>query len=304
MSLLGTGERAASEIAQRQRTLLTAEQAAIAGLGRKTVAKRVRDGTWRRVHRQVFAVGAGDLTHGTAVLAAVLACRSPGAVASHLSAGWLWGIVERWPGLVEITPLGGRNPGELRGVSVHRSLRPPRWQWRNGIPLASPVDTLLDLATILDPDELEAAVARAVRSGLVSRAQLREAEPRPGIVALRQAAADPALTRSGNERLLVSLLRQAELSGFDTNVVVEGKELDVYWPEAKLAIEVDAYGTHGDAATFEDDHLLDADFEAAGIKLLRFTGRRIRARPHAVTARIAAALTQRLGGLPVPRRRR
>jgi len=52
--------------------------------------------------------------------------------------------------------------------------------------------------------------------------------------------------------------------------------------------EVDAYATHGDAATYEDDHILDADFEAAGIKLLRFTGRRIRARPQAVVARIAA----------------
>ena len=67
---------------------------------------------------------------------------------------------------------------------------------------------------------------------------------------------------------------------------------------------MDSYATHGDEATYEDDHLLDADFEAAGIKLLRFTGRRIRARPEAVLARIAAPLALRLGGLPVPRRRR
>ena len=42
--------------------------------------------------------------------------------------------------------------------------------------------------------------------------------------------------------------------------------------DAKLAVEVDSYATHGDSATYEDDHILDADFEAAGIKVLRFTG--------------------------------
>ena len=151
-------------------------------------------------------------------------------------------------------------------------------------------------------------MAKAIRSGLVGRAALAEAivaaGPRKGIRNLRLAAVEPELTRSGNERLLVSLLRSAEITGYDTNVVVEGKEVDAYFADAKLAIEVDAYATHGDAVTYEDDHVLDADFEAAGIKLLRFTGRRIRTRPNAVIARIAAPLALRLGGLPVPRRRR
>ena len=84
------------------------------------------------------------------------------------------------------------------------------------------------------------------------------------------------------------------------NAPVLGKELDLYWPEAKLGIEVDAYSTHGDAASFEDDRRLDADFGAAGIEIRRFTGPRIEHHPHAVIARIAALLTLRLGGLPPP----
>lgn len=140
------------------------------------------------------------------------------------------------------------------------------------------------------------------RGGL--RDAIASAGPRRGIVKLREAAADPALTRSASERLLVGLLRRAELVDFETNVVVEGKEVDVWWAQAKLAVEVDSFATHGDEAAYEDDHLLDADLEAAGIKLLRFTGRRIRARPEAVVARIAAPLALRMGGLPVPRRRR
>ena len=309
MALFGEGERAATELADRQEGLLSAEQARICGLSRKAVAARVRRGMWRSPHRRVVAVDRRDPKPRTSIFAAVLACAAPGAVAGHLTAAWLYGLLERWPGVVQLTALGGRNPGQLRGVQVHRSESPPeRIGWRNGIPLTSPIDTLLDVASELDLGDLEAVVAKAIRSGLVGHAALAEAiaaaGPRKGIRNLRAAAADPKLTRSRNERLLVSLLRSAELTGFDTNVVIVGKEVDAYFAEAKLAIEVDAYATHGDAATYEDDHILDADFEAAGIKLLRFTGRRIRARPNAVVARIAATLALRLGGLPVPRRRR
>ena len=293
------------EIAERQRNLITAEQAGTAGLGRKAVATRLRDRRWTEVQRRVFAVGPGDLKPAAAILAAVLAT---GAVASHLAAAWLWGLLERWPGSVELTALGRQNPGTLEDVRIHRPIQDPAVRWHNGIPLTGLADTLLDIAAMLEHDALETVVAKAIRGGLVGRTALDEAivaaGPRPGIARLREAARDPRLTRSGNERLLVGLLRRAELTGFETNVEVEGKEVDVYWPEAGLAIEVDSYATHGDEATYEDDHLLDADFEAAGIKLLRFTGRRIRARPEAVLARIAAPLALRLGGLPVPRRRR
>ncbi|HEX5910573.1 MAG TPA: DUF559 domain-containing protein [Thermoleophilaceae bacterium] len=297
------------ELADRQEGLLSSDQARACGVSRKVVAARIRRGIWRSPHRRVIAVDRREVKPRARVLAAVLACRAPGAVASHSTAAWLWGLLERWPGLVHLTALGGRNPGQLDGTRIHRPERPPeRIRWHNGIPLTTPADTLLDVAGLLGLDELEASVARALRGGTIRRADLRRAiahaGPRPGIANLRAAARDPDLTRSGNERLLVALLRRAELTGFETNVEVEGKEVDVYWPEARLAIEVDSYATHGDEATYEDDHVLDADFEAAGIKLLRFTGRRIRARPEAVLARITAPLALRLGGLPVPRRRR
>ena len=81
------------------------------------------------------------------------------------------------------------------------------------------------------------------------------------------------------------------------------KELDLYWPEAKLGVEVDAFSTHGSIASFEDDRKVDADLDAADIRVVRFTGRRIRDRPEAVVARVAAILALRLGGLPPPRRR-
>ena len=179
--------------------------------------------------------------------------------------------------------------------------------WRNGIPLVGAIDTLFELAALLASEELEAACARALRSHLVSRTRLAErldaSPPRPGLRALRKAAHAPVLTRSRYERMLRRLIVEAELPQPNYNAPVLGKEIDLYWPMAKLGIEVDAFSTHGDTASFEDDRKLDTDFGAAGIEIRRFTGPRIEHHPHAVITRIAALLTLRLGGLPPPRRR-
>ena len=147
--------------------------------------------------------------------------------------------------------------------------------------------------------------ALALRRRLVSRAELAAAidayGTRPGLPALRAAAREPALTRSRQRAAdEPALIRRAELPEPQTNVVVADKELDPYWPEARLGVEVDAFSTHGSAAAFEDDHKLDADMEAANLRIVRFTGRRIRAPPEAVAAKLAAILARRLGGLPPP----
>jgi len=229
--------------------------------------------------------------------------------AGGLSSAWLHRMLEREPSEVHVTALDGRNRGRLDGVKLAcpRVHVPRQIQWRDGIPLIGATDTLFELAASLTAEELETACARALHSRTVSRTQLTErlerSPPRAGLRALRRAAQAPVLTRSEYERMLRRLVTQAELPQPTYNVVVLGKELDLYWPEARLGIEVDAYGTHGGHAAFEDDRKVDADLAAANLDVRRFTGRRIERASHAVVARIAALLTLKLGGLPPPRRR-
>ncbi len=294
-------------MAARQHGVITLDQARICGLGVKAVTARVRHGAWRPVRRGVYAVGVGDPAPLGRILAAVAAC-PPGSLASHLTAAWLWGLLDRLPEILDVTVGGARNPGRLTGVHVHRATITPPGRWRHGVAVTGPTATLLDLAGVLDLDRLEATVAIALRKRLLTPGTLIEAVDhagkRKGIAALRGCLVDPKVTRSGNERLLLGLIRAAELPEPQTNVVIGGKEVDVYWADARLAVEVDAFSTHGHEAAFEDDHVLDADFDAADIRIIRFTGRRIRASPYAIIARIAAVLALSLGGLPPPRRRR
>lgn len=65
------------------------------------VLREVRAGRLHRLHRGVYAVGHRRISIRGTCLAAVLSC-GPGALLSHGSAAWLWGISRgadrcRWP---------------------------------------------------------------------------------------------------------------------------------------------------------------------------------------------------------------
>lgn len=307
--LLGPGETAANHVAARQQSVLHLRQLTRIGLGRKAREHRVARGSWQRLYPRVFLVGTQPPSDRARMLAATLDAGWHAAATAH-TAAFSYGLTSRLDRTLHVAMLGRHNAARRPGVRIHR----PRFlawdqvRFRRGVPVVNPTEMLLSLATEVDADVLEAMVALAVRRNLLSLAGLRRtietSAARPGLPALRAAARAPALTRSGNERLLLSLVRRAELPEPETNVTVEDKELDAYWADARVGVEVDAFSTHGSLAAFEDDRVLDVDMEAADIRILRFTGSRIRRRPEAVAARIAAVLTLRLGGLPPRRRRR
>jgi very-short-patch-repair endonuclease len=70
--------------------------------------------------------------------------------------------------------------------------------------------------------------------------------------------------------------------------------LDFYWPELRLAVEVDAYGTHGSPARFESDRRRDARLlTERGIGVIRVTKLMIEERPLEALALVARAIGQR-----------
>jgi hypothetical protein len=94
-------------------------------------------------------------------MAAVLSCGRE-AVLSHESAAALWGIRPIGTDRVEVSvPIHvTRRP---TGIRVRRrvALAPREVRRRDGIPVTSPICTLIDIATQLERDHLEAAINEA-----------------------------------------------------------------------------------------------------------------------------------------------
>ena len=150
--------------------------------------------------------------------------------------------------------------------------------------------------------ELERAIADALRRRLVTRRALDAelARGRPGSAAVRsvlELEKGPALTRSEAERRLLALIRAAELPAPEHNVRVHGSEVDMFWREQGLVVEVDGYAFHSARDAFERDRIRDARLVASGIRVLRVTWRRLTAKPHAIVADLAQSLTGTSGSI-------
>jgi len=167
------------------------------------------------------------------------------------------------------------------GIVVHRRAA-FEVTTHDGIPVTTPVCTLIDVAATLSRESLEAAVNEADSLDLVNPEQLRAAlegiGPRPGLAALRRMLdrLTFVLTDSGLERLFLPLARAAGLSRPQTGVWVNGFKVDFYWPDLGLVVETDSLRYHRTPARQARDRLRDQVHTAAGLTPLRFTHAQIR----------------------------
>jgi very-short-patch-repair endonuclease len=295
-------DRAVVALARRQHGAVTAWQLGRLGWSADAIAHRVATGWLVRVHRGVYLVGPVASARG-GIMAAALAC-GRGAWVSHGSAAVLWSLPPAEPGEVDVL-VAGRNVRSRRGIRVHRTARlhPADATRREGIPVTSLARTLLDLATTASPRQLVRAVEEAqIRHHLSDHSldeQFRPYPHHPGVKALKQATlTDPTLTRSEAERKLVDLIRKSGLPPPETNTRIAGHEVDAVWRARRLVVEVDGYAYHGTRAAFERDRRRDADLQAAGLRVLRITWRRLQDEPLAVVA--ARGARPRLSRRPRP----
>lgn len=288
------------QLAAAQQGIVARRQLLAGGVSIHKVRSRVRSGRLRPIQRGVYQVGpvAGRFARE---MAAVLACGRD-VVVSHRSAGAMWGMLppEEATAPVELTA-GFRSPVRRPGIVAHRTLRlgADEVTRLDGVPVTTPVRSLLDLAAVMGFRELEQALARAERAELVSRKALSEVvernRRRPGANAIRALLAGatvPAMARSEAEERFLHLLRKAQLPSPETNVRVHGFEIDFFWREQRVAVEVDGFAYHGSAISFEGDRRRDAHFAAQGIQVVRVTWRQLTNEPEAVLVRLAQTLVR------------
>jgi hypothetical protein len=168
-----------------------------------------------------------------------------------------------------------------------------------GIRATSPARTLLDRAPDLPERQLRRAAAHARREGLMHPAGLLDLLERnrrhPGAQALAATMTDQAPTRSDFEDAFLVFCSHHGLPTPLVNTRVAGHEVDAYFPESGLIVELDGWDFHRDRDAFEDDRDRDASALAAtGVPTLRVTWERMTARAdrearrlHQILARLA-----------------
>jgi predicted transcriptional regulator of viral defense system len=289
-----------AEIATRQHCVVSNRQLERLGFGRSTVTDEIAAGRLHRLHRGVYAVGHERLSWHGHCLAAVLA-NSPAAVASHFSAGWLWGLLLNRPsGEFHVTAPSRRHP-KPQFIVHHASLADEDRGVVEGIPVTSLARTHLDLAAKLSADRIVRFLARSEAAEQLDlralEAILERCRGHPGRKTLRAALdtyePDLAITRSGLERQFRDLAVKADLPPPAMNFVVAGYELDAYWPEERFAVELEVFETHGDRASFEADPVRHEELLLVGVEMIRVTGPRLKREPETVTRRVRTLLERR-----------
>jgi very-short-patch-repair endonuclease len=290
-----------AELAKRQYGVVSQRQLRNLGYSEGAIARAASAGRLHRVHRGVYAVGYSALSRQGQCLAAVLAC-GEGALLSHGSAAWIWGLSTRWLARPEATAPAR---GHIRAtVLLHHStiLTEEDRAFCEEVPTTAVPRTLLDVAATRSPSYLEHSIERADRLGLLDVGAIdsllgrcgRHLGRRP----LRNALVlyrDPAMVRSRTERVFIDLIRRAGLPRPAVNTFVAGYEIDAYWEREQFAVELDGFETHGTRAAFERDPVRIENLKLAGIDAIRITARRLEREPDQVISTLRKLLEQRRG---------
>lgn len=291
-----------ARLAEAQHGVVARRQLESLGLARGWIEGRLRRGQLHSVHHGVYAVGRRLIAREGRWMAAVLAC-GDGMALSHRAAGQLLGIIPLGDGLPEVTrPKGWRSqPGFVQ----HRSpLSPDEVEVVAGIPVTGLSRTLLDLASILSREQLEAALNEAEVRGLTDRVSvytlLKRYPRRPGTATFRAILGDRqrprGVTRRELERRFAKALAATDLPRPHRNadVAVAGRffEADCLWRAERLIVELDGRFVHGTWRTSERDRERDRLLVADGWRVVRITWRQLRDDAPAVIADLRRLLRQ------------
>lgn len=297
---MGETFRLAKEIARiaaRQCGNVTRPQLNALGLDDASIHRRVRAGLLHRVHRAVYAVGRPPIAPQEHAMAAVLAS-GPQAVLSHGSALTLWGVWKRWDRPFHTTTPDDRRP---KGIRVHRTnnLDPRDVTRHQRIPVTTLARTLLDMAPAMPPKSIN----RAVNNGRLEHGLylddlkdiIRRHPRHPGAKKLKQVLgiATKRPTRSDFERSFPAFCRRYRLPKPEMNFPLGKHELDAFFPDHGVIVELDSWIFHSSRTSFERDRDKDADTLAEGLVTVRITDERYEKAPEQEALRLHRILARR-----------
>jgi very-short-patch-repair endonuclease len=294
-----TPDSHARALSHRQRHNITRSQLLDLGFSTERIRHKLATGRLHPVFRGVYAVGRPHDTREAMWMAAVLRGGERAAL-SEFAAAAHWGFRPHGGRLIDVTVPARRQIREP-GIRFHRSRHLSRADVTEhaGIPITTVVRTLIDIAPRLPLKQRERAINEADRLGLVDPNALREALAADGRRLHRANVLRDTLdrrtftkTRSELERIFFRLVRAAGLPRPLTNQIVNGFEVDFYWPELGLVVETDGLRYHRTPAQQAAGLIRDQAHAAADLTPLHFSAHQIVYEQAHVLATLRAVITR------------
>jgi hypothetical protein len=184
---------AAWALVERQHGVVTRAQLLALGYSTAAIRHRLDEGRLHVVYRGVYAVGRPQLGELGTFMAAVLSA-GEGAALSDETGAVLWRVLPKRPGPIHVSTPHSRRGHP--GIVLHRR-RAMKTTRRHGIPVTTPVETVIDIAPGSNAASSRPPSRRRTCSGSARR---RRSAPRstrrPGVAALGCCARSSITPRS------------------------------------------------------------------------------------------------------------
>jgi hypothetical protein len=259
------------------------------GLTHSAISVRCRAGKLIRVFRGVYAVGHVQRTPAARADAAVLACGDRTAL-SHDSAAAFYGLRD-WPREPEVS-----SPRRFRIAGIHAHLTTTLTRAdvtvRSGLRVTTVARTTADIAARLTDVQLTRLIHEARRNRDLSNAELAR------LYELCPRAADVYDSEEAPSRSVFQHEFKAFLVRFDLPIPEfeapwHGYEVDAFYEDHRLIIELDGYRDHSQPDRFEADRERDALAIELRFDTLRITWKRLKHKPAPLARQFRAILAAR-----------
>ncbi len=262
------------------------------------------DGLWQVVVGDVMVPARTVLTQRRRLRAAVLATEG---LLSHSSAARLWDlpVPDHDEPALHVTVAVAAHP-RVAGVRVHRrNLATGDRGVLHGLPLTSRPRTVADCVSTWPPSAAANLLDHVLRTRVVPVHEMgrlvADAKGTHGVGQLRRLVQSASGgSWSAAERRLHRLLRAAGIHGWVANKALRlahGRRVvvDVWFEEARLAVEIDGQAWHVGPERFQRDRERQNALVLSGCTVLRFTWADLTQSPGQVIAEIQAALSRTYG---------
>jgi hypothetical protein len=259
-----------------------------------TISRWTKTGYLTRVVPKVYAVG-HDAPNSTADLWTAVLYAGPGAMLSHESDAYHRGLIIYPPRTIHVSTPRAKIRSIPGFVTVHCERRLAR-VWHNGLPCTTIAQALLDVAATSDPklvrralsvldyrkqldvDAIEAIAHTGRRGSKALRLALTEYRPQDAHV---------------NGKLEEGFLDFCEAGGIPlpkVNVWVHDIQVDAFWPDRGLVVEMDGDAGHSSRAQRRKDRSNEVKLRAHGLRVVRYDWALLHAEPEAMRSDLLAQL--------------